>query len=120
MIINGLLASENFEIALTLSSSNGEINGCIDFREDKPTSIIQEKGSFSSILHGKDFLDESEPILDLSHLPDDDAEIIELTLLIEEARCADIPYMATVYNIEVEDFHTYYVGKSGILVAAQK
>ncbi|MFO1390678.1 MAG: polymorphic toxin-type HINT domain-containing protein [Agitococcus sp.] len=25
-----------------------------------------------------------------------------------------------VYNIEVEDFHTYYVGKSGILVAAQK
>lgn len=26
----------------------------------------------------------------------------------------DRAYRATVYNIEVEDFHTYYVGRAGI------
>ena len=29
-------------------------------------------------------------------------------------------YRATVYNIEVEDFYPYYVGRAGVLVAAQK
>lgn len=26
------------------------------------------------------------------------------------------PYMATVYNLEIEDYHSYFVGESGILV----
>ena len=28
----------------------------------------------------------------------------------------DPPYYAYVYNLEVEDYHTYYVGRDGILV----
>lgn len=112
----GLWASKKFEIALTLCAPREDINGCIDFRGDRPTSIVKEEGLYSSVLHGKEFLHNSEPVLDLTYLPSDDADMNEIFRLIEEADGAYIPYMTTVYNIEVEDFHTYYVGSAGIWV----
>ncbi|MFO1391618.1 MAG: hypothetical protein U1E94_05285 [Agitococcus sp.] len=115
-IEKGLWASKNMEVAYMLDSAGEEPDGWIDFRSDRPKNIIRSEAGLATRLFDRDDLHDSEPVIDLTHLSDDDAQIIELSHLIEEADGAYIPYMATVYNIEVEDFHTYYVGHAGIWV----
>lgn len=91
----------------------------IDFRNNNPLLIGGGGSLFSGISDSRSW----HPDEDIHYLPknDTDAETqFYYQALNEDFRRADDAlfnnlYRATVYNIEVEDSHTYYVGKAGVL-----
>jgi transcription-repair coupling factor (superfamily II helicase) len=105
-------ASPNGEIAyLHHNCRRLDCIGIIDFRGDRPMLIVSEYLKMDSFTSSY----ESESLRHIS-IERDAAEIQELNELLEEAKSNGVEYIAHVYNLEVEEFHTYYVGKAGVLV----
>lgn len=96
----GIYELDNSKIAF-LCGNGDDPWGMYDFRSGQPVCIggLTYKGLHPS---------EAKSTFDMETLP----EILELI-----ERKSDI-YFDHVYNIEVEDFHTYYVGEAGIWVHA--
>ena len=113
----------------------GRINAfgmLVDFRQNTPLLVIGKEGfsEFEFGWYGMNWdrslhPDENKKVLSEFHHPDtqfyfnayDESE--RLPNIIDAYDDPDsVNYMYTdyVYNIEVEDFHTYYVGKAGIWV----
>lgn len=106
-----LRASPNGEIAyLHYHCHKLDPEGVIDFRGNCPI-IISGKGLNISTI------DVTESLDAIKHTDKDlaDNELIELNELLHKAINQGIDFEAHVYNIEVEDFHTYFIGKAGIL-----
>lgn len=90
----------------------------IDFRNNKPILIGGGGSLFSGISDSRSW----HPDEDIHYLPknDTDAETqFYYQAIDEDFRRADDElfnnlYRAYVYNIEIEDFHTYFIGKAGI------
>lgn len=114
----------------------------IDFRSGHPVILVNIPIINESFGHFEDN-QPNEPYLDYKTSPDDpvfgefknytdfhsgstaalyrrgiDVKNLSLISNPEELRCRDeeVYYYATVYNIEVEHFHTYFVGESAIWV----
>lgn len=100
----------------------------IDFRQQNPV-LIPSSGVYSYNLHSTYNWDEHEERLIISLLKQTpEAQFFNNMILKthreeetdpiypNETQIDDIDraYRATVYNIEVEDFHTYYVGRAGV------
>jgi transcription-repair coupling factor (superfamily II helicase) len=106
-----LRASPNGEIAyLHYHCHKLDPEGVIDFRGNCPI-IISGKGLNISTI------DVTESLDAIKHTDKDlaDNELIELNELLHKAINQGIDFEAPVYNIEVEDFHTYFISKAGIL-----
>jgi transcription-repair coupling factor (superfamily II helicase) len=108
------------------SPGTEEIDVIVDFRQNKP--ILVGKLGMSWFSEGNLFHSNQE----IKYLPaNEDADTLfyeksiynsidSLGVIEPEEPDLRRAYHAYVYNIEVEDFHTYYVGQAGMLVAAQK
>ena len=91
----------------------------IDFRGNKPILVGGGGSLFSGISDSRSW----HPDEDIHYLPKndtDDETQFYYQAINEDFRRADDElfnnlYRAYVYNIEVEDFHTYFIGKAGIL-----
>lgn len=109
----------------------------VDFRQNTPLLVIGEKGfsEFEFGWYGMNWdrslhPDENTKVLSEFEHPDTQfyfnayEEKGERTPSIidvyDDPNSVNYMYTDYVYNIEVEDFHTYYVGTAGLLVAAQK
>lgn len=88
----------------------------IDFRGKMPRVITRD----NSHLLEKDSIYQHEAILDLTNVSNSDIELLKIYELVEEVIDLGMPYKSYCYSLEVTDYHTYFVGKCGILVAAQK
>jgi len=92
----------------------------VDFRDGNPTLITAENGWVYSF--NENSWHPSENIYVLPNASPEKKfyeDVMSKTedLFLENALCLDDTYyMDYVYNIEVEDLHTYYVGKAGIWV----
>jgi hypothetical protein len=106
----------------------------IDFRQQKPV-LIPGSGVYSDNLHSTRNWDKDEEKLIISLLQQTpeaqffnnmilkthrEEEIDPIYSNEEQIDDIDRAYRATVYNIEVEDFHTYYVGRAGVWIYSQR
>ncbi len=111
------------DIALSANSSEWKehdgFSMMIDFRNNKPILIGGGGSLFSGISDSRSW----HPDEDIHYLPKNDAAAetqFYYQAIDEDFRRADDAlfnnlYRAYVYNIEIEDFHTYFIGKAGIL-----
>lgn len=83
----------------------------VDFRSGVPQLL---GGEGINCYSDWNYWHESENILELSDKTDDPAVIVFKNAFYDMPTLDQ--YTATVYNLEVEDFHTYYVGNAGIWV----
>ncbi len=124
-----LIRTANPNVAIYMESyCTPEINLVVDFRQNK-TMLVGKLG-MSWFSDGNLF----HPNQEIKYLPaNEDADTLFYEKSINNSfykvdrvdpEAPDLreagAYYAYVYNIEVEDFHTYYVGQAGIWIKAEK